>query len=143
MYKYYFYLYFSAQWCEIFIKVCGVFIVVVANFCIHGKFLFASFHRNNNHFSVGSTPCGCPDATALCCQIFKTVVFSVFGVFRALKTFVRICLFRTRHASDKARLCPYGNKGNINDGGTKKGTPCRCPKMLCLKRQFEGLCLFL
>jgi hypothetical protein len=29
--------------------------------------------------------------------------------------------------SDKARFgqgtpCPYGNKGNINDGGTKKGT---------------------
>jgi hypothetical protein len=41
----------------------------------------------------------------------QTVVFSVFGVFRALKTFVRIGLFRTRHASDKARLVPTAIKG--------------------------------
>jgi hypothetical protein len=73
----------------------------------------------------------------------QTVVFSVFGVFRALKTFVRIGLFWTRHASDKARLCPYGNKGNINDGGTKKAPLAGALKCCAKRRQFESLCLFL
>jgi hypothetical protein len=67
----------------------------------------------------------------------QTVVFSVFGVFRALKTFVRIYCF------GQGTPCHYGNIGNINDGGTKKGTLAGALKCCAKRRQFEGLCLFL
>ena len=73
----------------------------------------------------------------------QTVVFSVFRRVPCLKTFVRICLFWTRHASDKARLVPTAIKGTSTMVEQKKAPLAGALKCCAKRRQFEGLCLFL